>query len=186
MIDLTRHAKMYQAARDLADASGLPKRNLCAATASQHFMAAGMLSEVHYWTAYLISELEKQAHTLITNPADLLPGDFVASLDVNENGAPDHVYFIYGNPYQRNNKWYASVVDNYNAKPHVRNLGVGKRTPMDYAMRFAASPPTLTDAQNTRALSAFKTLYSFEASLPRSTKRLLNLLRIETIWPPQE
>jgi len=148
LIKQTKVKQLVEKARSQADPA-------CAATMSLILREAGILkaNEFYPWTAQLagsdddISILEQRFNMKrIHHPADILPGDLIASRDRNLNKAPDHVFIAVGKPEGDTNNPCVLVIDNYcrNGLPYWRNLGrsgwyAGRwrgKTPMAYALRF--------------------------------------------------
>ena len=94
---------------------------LCAATASEYLIRAGVLSGYRAWTSQLEAALLKKGWVAVSAIANLQPYDFCYTVDSNHNGAPDHVFFFVR--WLDRTKLVAEVVDNYNPHPHPRNLG---------------------------------------------------------------
>jgi len=136
----------------------------CAAFLSTLLVDCRLLDpeEFKTWTSQLVgtetdTSLLEQRWPVerITHPADIRPGDIVASRDRNDNNAPDHVFTVVGMPEgaDRNNP-FVLVVDNYctRGKPYWRNLGKSGlhrgawrgKTPMAYALRIIAEEPALS------------------------------------------
>ena len=132
-------------------------RALCAATASEYLIRAGVLSGYHPWTSGLEVALKvtgwktvggtgvtarDNASTGETPVPPLKPYDVCYTTDANANGAPDHVFIFLR--WLDQSRLVAEVVDNYGAHPHPRNLGAPvwyggqllARTPFSQAQRL--------------------------------------------------
>lgn len=175
--------------------------NACAATLSLILKDLGLIDKVYKWTAQLVGTEDKQSlleqtHAMvrIMHPADVLPGDIVASRDRPQDGnrAPDHVFVIVGRPEGPDlSNPFAPVIDNYcrNGKPYWRNLGRSglyggawrKKTPMAYALRLVDPPEANHGARKHRQqlVNALKTVYREAklAKLSQPTEHHLNQLR---------
>lgn len=175
--------------------------NACAATLSQLLLDFGLLDKAHTWTSQIVgtydmvSLLEQNfAVKRIHHPADVRPGDIIASRDRagDGNDAPDHVFVAVSEPQGvDNDNPFVMVVDNYcrDGKPYWRNLGKGgshagkscKYTPMAYALRFVAPEAVGTTALTARQLLVNKLteVYALaqRAQLPRDTIHALNAFR---------
>jgi hypothetical protein len=110
---------------------------LCAATASEYLIRAGVLHGYRPWTSQLESSLKQKGWGSVPTPnlspgrglgpalSDSFPvlrlGDLCYSVYANRNGAPDHVFFFIR--WLDRARLVAEVVDNYAPHPHPRNLG---------------------------------------------------------------
>jgi len=129
-----QHPDAYARARVQADADGLPLKNLCAATASRHYIMQGVLRSVRYMTRDLVAKLKRIGWQLNPHMALVGRGHLIVCQDLNNIAGPDHVCIAVAVSKEINGVWHCMVVDNYGAEPYLRNLGAGKRTPMDYSL----------------------------------------------------
>lgn len=139
LADEKQRAKCYHAGRVRAglDSNGR-QRPACAATASEYLIAAKIIKpgEAKTWTADLIAVLLKKKWTKVAHPKDVLPSDLVVTMDLNGNGAPDHVVFALSRCDLSTSHFKFTALDNKNrGKPYLRNAGKGSYTPMSYALR---------------------------------------------------
>lgn len=175
--------------------------NACAATLSLILKDLGLIDKAYTWTASLIgteteTSLLEELHPMvrILHPADVQPGDFVASRDRPNDGnsAPDHVFTILRPPEGPDlSNPFALVIDNYctSGKPYWRNLGKSGfyagawrgKTPMAYALRLVDPAPANHDTRKHRQLlvNALAAVYREAklAKLSQATEHHLNALR---------
>ena len=109
--------------------------NACAATASQPFIDLGIIPRTVTWAETLATDLKLTgAFKASGDRGDVQPGDVVVCLDLNDNGAADHIWLVakdYGNG------WYGCFDNQTKYLIHRRRLdGADGKTAMRGRLRL--------------------------------------------------
>lgn len=109
--------------------------NACGATASQYYLNLAAITKAYTWAQDLVDKLLAANICRRVSLAELAVGDLVVCVDLNGNGATDHVWHVYG---LLPGTGAALALDNRANLPYKRNLGKGRYTAAKYALRLTS------------------------------------------------
>lgn len=155
----------------------------CAVTLTQWLKRFGVFpmdGKNYFWTADLLKAIP-EGYQIIRDVKQVMPLDLIVTLDLNHNGAPDHVGLAMGHPGSAP-RYDVMFLDNQSGfEPHMRNLGKGTKTPMDYAIRLR-----WPEDEEPEIIKALRTVdeWLIQTDAPQSTRKALHELRRMAGMPP--
>lgn len=165
--DQNKRKEAYKAGRAYVKSVTGFTKNACAATCSYYIRYHGnSYFTICINTKKLLEKLTAAGFEVVGKQEDwrkIQPGDVLFAQDKNYNNMPDHVCIAVSYP---DSKSMVKVVDNYTYKVLRRNMLKGRRTPLDYFMRFNVKANTDVASE----------LTDIVASLENSLKGAKNLL----------